>query len=367
VAQAAIGSPPRPCPFIPIRSWTEAGRRVRRPSLQGIFFGGNPSGSGIGPERALEANKTNPSRGSAKADPSQSLLSERRHGPAERPHDHAHASPSAHGLKQDAGSGDPAYKGPFSGATRAAAGSGRSEPWRRTNPFPRAAARKLILPRASSASAGPVPRSTPTTTPIHPHPLMDRGRTPGQETRPTRDLLRGKPSGSGIGPERALEANKPIPSRGSAKADPSQSLLSERRPGPAERPKHAQRSGIGPERALEANTKNPSRGSAKADPSQSLLSERRHGPAEHPKHAQRSGIGPERALEANTKNPSRTARKLILPRASSASAGLIPRSTPNTPSGAGSVQSEPWRRTPKIPRAQRESSSSPEPPQRAQD
>jgi hypothetical protein len=88
---------------------------------------------------------------------------------------------------------------------------------------------------------------------IHPHPLMDRSRTPGQETRPTRDngskraAGSGDPaykgpssgrdlSGSGIGPERALEANKPIPSRGSAKADPSQSLLSEHRHGPAERP-----------------------------------------------------------------------------------------------------------------------------------
>jgi hypothetical protein len=37
------------------------------------------------------------------------------------------------------------------------------------------------------------------------------------------------------------------------------------------------------------------------------------------------------------------------------------------PSGAGSVRSEPWRRTTKSPRAQRESSYSPEPPQRAQD
>jgi hypothetical protein len=49
----------------------------------------------------------------------------------------------------------------------------------------------------------------------------------------------------------------------------------------------------------------------------------------------------------------------------------VPRwGTPNTlkrPSGAGSVRSEPWRRTAKTPRAQRENPSSPEPPQRAQD
>jgi hypothetical protein len=204
---------------------------------------GKPSGSGIGPERALEANKPIPSRGSARADPSQSLLSERRPSPAEHPHDQAHSSPSARGPKPDAGSGDPAYKGPFSGATPAAAGSGRSEPWRRTKPIPRAAARKLILPRASSASAGPVPRSTPNT-----------------------------PSGAGSGRSEPWRRTNP--------------------------------------------------------------------------------------------SPRAAARKLILPRASSASAGTVPRSTPNTPSGAGSGRSEPWRRTPKIPRAQRESSSSPEPPQR---
>ena len=124
--------------------------------------------------------------------------------------------------------------------TPAAAGSGRSKPWRRTNPIPRAAARKLILPRASSASAGTVPRSAPTTTPIHPHPLMDRSRTPGHR----RPGLQGTFFGGNL-------------------------------------------SG--------------------------------------------SGIGPERALEANTLIPSRKARKLILPRASSASAGLIPRSAPTTP------------------------------------
>ena len=49
------------------------------------------------------------------------------------------------------------------------------------------------------------------------------------------------------------------------------------------------------------------------------------------KYAQRSGIEPERALEANTKNPSRTARKPLLPRASSASAGSIPRSPHRAP------------------------------------
>jgi len=139
--------------------------------------------------------------------------------------------------------------------TPAAAGSGRSKPWRRTNPIPRAAARKLILPRASSASAGTVPRSAPTTTPIHPHPLMDRSRTPGQETRPTKDN----------GPRRDAGSQETRPTGDRIEGNPSG-----------------------------------------------------------------SGIGPERALEANTLIPSRKARKLILPRASSASAGLIPRSTPTT-------------------------------------
>ncbi len=118
-----------------------------------------------------------------------------------------------------------------------------------------------------------------------------------------------------------------------------------------------------------------------------------------------------RALEANTKNPSRTARKPLPPRASSASAGPIPRSAktrpaerdrsaaslgsehqkpiahsakapsspelpqraqdrsrgaPNTPSGAGSVRSEPWKRSPKPLAHSAKAPSSPELPQRAQ-
>jgi hypothetical protein len=182
--------------------WVKAGRRVGRPGLQGIFFGGNPSGSGIGPERALEANKPIPSRGSAKADPSQSLLSERRPGPAEHPHDHAHSYPSAHGPRPDAVSGDLAYKGQWVKAGR-------------------------------------------------------RVRRPGLQGI----FFGGNPSGSGIGPERALEANKPIPSRGSAKADPSQSLLSERRRDPAERPHDT-----------DCNQRRRFR----------FLSERRTDPAEHP-------------------------------------------------------------------------------------
>jgi len=70
-------------------------------------------------------------------------------------------------------------------------------------------------------------------------------------------------------------------------------------------------------------------------------------PGRPPGRSERSGVGPERALEANTSTPSRKARKLILPRAYSASAGPIPRSPAyQNPSGAVSGRSEPWRRTP---------------------
>ena len=45
-------------------------------------------------------------------------------------------------------------------------------------------------------------------------------------------------------------------------------------------PQKTERSGVGPERALEANTLNPLAQSAKAHPPQSLLSERRPDTAE---------------------------------------------------------------------------------------
>jgi hypothetical protein len=44
-----------------------------------------------------------------------------------------------------------------------------------------------------------------------------------------------------------------------------------------------------------------------------------------------SGIGPQRALEANTETPRAQRESPILPKASSASAGLIPRSAPPIP------------------------------------
>ena len=87
-----------------------------------------------------------------------------------------------------------------------------------------------------------------------------------------------KPERSGVGPERALEANTSTPSRKARKLillraySASGGLMPRNQPKP-------ERSGVGPERALEANT-NPLAHSAKDHPSQSLLSERRPDTAE---------------------------------------------------------------------------------------
>ncbi|MFZ4817220.1 MAG: hypothetical protein ACOYLU_01095, partial [Limisphaerales bacterium] len=48
-----------------------------------------------------------------------------------------------------------------------------------------------------------------------------------------------------------------------------------------------------------------------------------------------------------TKNPSRTARKPILPKSFLSEHRTDPAERQNTPSEAGSVRSEPWKRTPK--------------------
>jgi len=103
---------------------------------------------------------------------------------------------------------------------KAAAGPGRSEPWRRTNLSLAHRAKAPILPRASSARAGSVPRSH------HPRP------TPSAS--PTIDPPQG---GSGTEPERALEANQPLPRAPRESSNPPQSLLSPRRLGPA-KPSH---------------------------------------------------------------------------------------------------------------------------------
>ena len=80
-------------------------------------------------------------------------------------------------------------------------------------------------------------------------------------------------------------------------------------------PAHQNRSGAVSGRSEPwRRTPQPLAQSAKAHPSLSLLSERRPDAAEpRPPKPQRSGVGPERALEANTPTPSRKARKIILP------------------------------------------------------
>ena len=144
----------------------------------------------------------------------------------------------------------------------AAAGSGRSEPWRRTPSPPSRKARKPILPRAYSASGGPTPRSPP--------------KTAAERCR----------AGASLGGEHLS------PLAQSAKAHPPQSLLSERRPDTAEPTKN--RSGAVSGRSEPwRRTPSPLAHSAKAHPPQSLLSERRPDTAEpRPPKPQRSGVGP---------------------------------------------------------------------------
>ena len=142
----------------------------------------------------------------------------------------------------------------------AAAGSGRSEPWRRTPSPPSRKARKPILPRAYSARRGPIPRSPP--------------KTAAERCR----------AGASLGGEHLS------PLAQSAKDPPPQSLLSERRPDAAEPTKN--RSGAV---------------SGRSEPWR------------------------------RTPSPSRIARKILLPRAYSASGGPIPRSPCNDNSRVESV------------------------------
>ena len=116
-------------------------------------------------------------------------------------------------------------------------------------------ARKLLLARASSASGGPIPQSPQTRTPA--------AAGPGW-SEPWR--------------------RSPSPLAHSAKAPPRQSLISERRPDPAEPTTHT-----------------------------------------HQRKRDRAGA----SLGGDHHHPSRTARKLLLARVSSASGGPIPRSAPH--------------------------------------
>jgi len=79
------------------------------------------------------------------------------------------------------------------------------------------------------------------------------------------------------------------------------------------------------------------------------------------KATQRSGIGPQRALEANTKIP-RAQRESPHSKSFLSERRTDPAEPPNTPSGAGSVRSEHWRRSTFPLAPQRHSFSYPEPP-----
>ena len=207
----------------------------------------------------------------------------------------------------------------------------------RQHPYsPSRIARKLILPRAYSATGGLIPRS-----PAHQ-----------------------KPERSGVGPERALEANtQPHRAQRESSSFPEPTQRAEARC----RGAHKNRSGAVSGRSEPwRRTPNPLAPSAKAPPPQSLLSERRPDTAERsPPKTRAERCRARASLGGEHPTPSRKARKLILPRAYSATGGLIPRSPAyQKPSGAVSGRSEPWRRTPQPPRAKRESSSFPEPTQR---
>jgi len=159
------------------------------------------------------------------------------------------------------------------------------------------------------------------------------------------------------------EHQKPLAQ--SAKADHSQSFLSERWTDPAEH--HNTPSGAGSVRS-EPWKRTPKTPRAKRESlSSSELPQRAQDRSRGaPQHAQRNGIGPQQALEANTKNP-RAKRESLSSSELPQRAQDRSRGAHNTPSGAGSVRSEPWKRTPKTPRAKRESLSSSELPQRAED
>jgi hypothetical protein len=171
------------------------------------------------------------------------------------------------------------------------------------------------------------------------------------------------PSASGIGPQRALEANTKIPR--AQRESPSSPELPQRAKDRSRGAPHTP-SGAGSVRSEPwKRTPKSLAHSAKTPPPPSFLSERRTDPAEPPtRPAERDRSAA--SLGSEQQNPSRTARKPLLPRASSATAGPIPRSTPYAQrSGIGPQRA--LEANSKNPRAQRESPSSPELPQRAQD
>ncbi len=127
-------------------------------------------------------------------------------------------------------------------------------------------------------------------------------------------------SGSGIGPERALEAIHKNPAR-SAKADPPPELPCERRIDPAEPPTAS--------RPIARTTaQNPTK-----NPETSQRTRTQRLKASHPSHTTRpaggSGTDPERALEAIHKNPAHSAKADPPPRASLRAQDRSRRAPPN--------------------------------------
>ena len=109
-----------------------------------------------------------------------------------------------------------------------------------------------------------------------------------------------------------------------AKADPPRASSASGGPVPRSAP-YAKRSGIGLQRALEAITKSP-RAPRESRSSQSFLSERRTGPAERPiRQAERDRSAA--SLGSEHQKPLAHRAKADPPRASSASEGSVPRST----------------------------------------
>jgi len=203
-------------------------------------------------------------------------------------------------------------------------------------------------------------RAFPRSPPEHPAPESVGNATspahkPEQRNQPENPLNpaltpRAPPAAAGTGRSEPWKRT-PKPLAHSAKAPTSQSFLSERRLDPAEpspctrpqrQPRHSaiakqvrapgcMRRSFRTHRLCALPGVSPRAGMRCPVGALRTPHQHRAFPRSPHKYAQRSGTGPERALEANTKNPSRTARKPLLPRASSASAGSIPRSPHRAP------------------------------------
>jgi hypothetical protein len=202
----------------------------------------------------------------------------------------------------------------------AAAGPGRNEHWRRS-PKPLAQSAKAHPPPSLPTSAGPIPRS----------PTHDSKPPSPPNITPT-------PSGSGTGPERALEAI-------------------------TQTPRATARKLILPQAYLRAQDR--SRGA-------SPTTQNHHLPQHHT-HTQRQRDRAGTSIGGDHPNPSRNSAKAPPPPSLPASAGPIPRSLthdskppspPNitpTPSGSGTGPERALKAITTTPRAKRESTSFPEP------